>query len=164
MKKRSHLSDSSSLHLTAPFKNTLYFLLTLKLHLSDSMMESPILHLFLPSFYILSLPAVSGASPVFPSPLPAVLAEMWKLSFSNYVRECTVFLIVVCRGGFHAASTCISVCMFNQGKNCKNGQKVQREFTDELVRVWRWEQAKAAGRLDVRAQRQSTKSSSGTCQ
>lgn len=33
MKKRSHLSDSSSRHLAAPFKNTLYSLLTLKLHL-----------------------------------------------------------------------------------------------------------------------------------
>lgn len=56
MKKRSHLSDSSSLHLAAPFKNTLYSLLTLNLHFTDSMMESPILPPFLPSLsYSLSL-------------------------------------------------------------------------------------------------------------
>lgn len=71
MRKRSHLSNSSSLHLAAPFKNTLYSLLTLKLHLTDSMMESPIL----PSFLLPSLSAVSGASLVFPSSLPTVLAE-----------------------------------------------------------------------------------------
>ncbi len=48
IKKRSHLSDSSSLHLAAPFKNTLYSLLALKLHLTDNMMKSPILP---PSFF-----------------------------------------------------------------------------------------------------------------
>lgn len=48
MKKRSHLSDSSLLHLAASFKNTLYSSLRLKLHLTDSMMESTILPPFLP--------------------------------------------------------------------------------------------------------------------
>lgn len=112
MKKRSHLSDSSLLHLAAPFKNTLYSLLTLKLHLTDSMMESPILPPFLPPlFLILSLSlllfAVSGASPVFPPSLPTVLAEKWRLSFSDNVRKCRP--VRICASD--CVRTCVCVCV-----------------------------------------------------
>lgn len=106
MKKRSHLSDSSSLHLAAPFKNTLYSWLTLQLHLTDSMMKSPILPPFLPSLshsLSLLLSAVSGASSVFPSSLPTVLAEKWRLSFSDNVRKCRS--VCIC------ASVCVWACV-----------------------------------------------------
>ena len=91
MKKRSHLSDSSLSHLVAPFKNTLYSSQRLKLHFTDSMMESPILLPLLPLSFFLPLSAISGASSsVFPSKLPTSLAKPnWvRLNFGDGMIRC----------------------------------------------------------------------------
>ena len=121
MKKRSHLSDSSSLHLAAPFKNTLYSLL--KLHLSDSMMESPILpSLSLsPSLWsfssCLSILAANGSCRKSKS--------LASLTVKESVSLCACELTCVCvcvrdLGVFWHGSLSISVCMFNRKKRCHN--------------------------------------------
>lgn len=134
MKKRSHLSDSSLLHLAAPFKNTLYSLLRLKLHLTDSMMESPILPPFL-ALPLLSLELLLCFHPSCQQ--SSRIKKKKKKAKAKLQRRCksvdpcayvdqSVWELGAL-GVFWHGSWCISVCMFNRRKGA----------TVKCVKRWR---------------------------
>lgn len=97
-------------------------------------MKSPIQSLsFLPLllFPSLHLSVVSGASPVFPSLLPTVFADWWRLSFSDTVRTCRS----VCICAFVCVWVCECVCLgmdpFVSVLACVMGKNV-------TVKRWWW--------------------------
>lgn len=128
MKKRSHLSDSSLLHLAASFKNTLYSSLRLKLHLTDSMMESTILPPFLPPPSLLPPSSVSGASSVFSSWQLTALAKKRKtedrLEWRSKRAEVCTDMATCLQDYMRSFGDCVRVWMFiSKGRSPKNQHK-----------------------------------------